>query len=402
MTLPSASALHRASICTASAVLPRVNSSSEYATKGTIIHQYLADVTEHGADAALERVPEKYRAACEAIDLDRLPVGASYAPEVAFAFDVATGTARELGRGTNRDYSDCGPTEVPGTADVVALVRSDAVLILDYKTGYLAVPRAAVNWQLRFLALAACRAYVRRRAIVGLIYVHDDEDPVYDQAELDEVDVDAIEAELGELAGSIAEARALLGEGVVPDAVMGAHCRYCPAFSYCPAQTQLIREIAAAPETAGLEPSVPLTPEVAAKAWDRIAAIEAVVKRAKESVKEFAKLSPIPLSNGNLLGEVEERREKVLAEQVRAVLTERHGAEVAEAAIELKSSKAAVKRALRTIAAKGQLAAMERATLEALRAVGGIVESRYRSVKEFAPKVRAPEPSPPGDEDAPF
>ncbi|MFN7131946.1 MAG: DUF2800 domain-containing protein, partial [Myxococcales bacterium] len=376
------------------------------------IHQYLADVVELGEEKALERVPEKYRAACECNDLERLPVGASYAPEVAFAFDVFSGKGRELGRNLGRDYSGITESEVPGTADVVALVGADGVLILDYKTGYMPVPKAAVNWQLRHNALAACRAYGRRWATVGLIYVHDDEEPRYDQAELDELDICAIEQELRELVGSVEEARALLSDqGVVPDAVMGAHCRFCPAFAYCPAQTQLIREIAAAPEKAGLDPNEALTPEQAATAWDRIAAIEAVLKTAKESVKEFAKLKPIQLANGNLLGEVEESREKVVPDHVKAVLTELHGPDVASKAFELKTSKAAIERALKPVAGKGQLAGLKRTVLAALEQRGGILLSKFRTVKEFTPTRRAlvdppaaapTEPQPRADSEIPF
>jgi hypothetical protein len=171
----TASGIWRAMICLGSAILPRAPSSNRYAEHGSAGHTFLLDCNRLGREQALAKVQEKYRTAFALIDIDRLPIDpAAYAAEVAVAVDVVTGAGRELHRKGDRDYSMCAATEIPGTADVVALIDGDAAYVGDYKFGHKALPSPRLNWQFRALALMVARAFGRSRVVVEMIRVGED------------------------------------------------------------------------------------------------------------------------------------------------------------------------------------------------------------------------------------
>src|SRR5262245_1070432 len=102
----SASALHRIAKCPASAVLPQSHEETAAGERGTAIHKFREDCFRIGRAKALELVPGNYRATCEALQMSVLEHldATQYAFEVAFAYNPATDTARELGRGQGRKY----------------------------------------------------------------------------------------------------------------------------------------------------------------------------------------------------------------------------------------------------------------------------------------------------------
>ncbi len=356
MTLPTASGLDRAVACPGSVTLPQAPSTGAAAAAGSAIHAYLADPA-HDLDA----VPEEHREACAAIDLAALPAGAEWAHEVTVAWDPATGRGREVGRDLGRHYPATG--EIFGTADVIGLTP-DAVHVYDYKSGWGAVPAPTENWQLRFLALAAAEAYGRDTARVGLIHLNGDA-PRYRTATFDALD----------LAATAAELRAAL-KTWVPGApiVQGEHCRYCPAFDSCPAKLALFR--------AAVDIPLAITPENARAVYLRAEAVAQVLGRVRAGLEMYAREHPIPLGDGLVYGPTTTERESVDAAAAQRVLTAIHGAEVAAAAIEAKTSKAAIERAIGAVAPRGQKGKLVAAALRAIATEGGIQVRRTETVRE--------------------
>ena len=87
-------------------------------------------------------MPSEHRELCEALPLDEI---GDYAPEVAYALDLRTGRAREIGRGINRAYGELSDDEIAGTADAVKLLSPTTVYVGDFKSGWGWVPRARDN-----------------------------------------------------------------------------------------------------------------------------------------------------------------------------------------------------------------------------------------------------------------
>ena len=385
----SGSTLGRVLLCPASAVLPQVGVDLEAGHRGTAIHEYLASVPVLGREVALEQVLPEYRAACEAIDLERLPVADSeaWAAEVAWAYDPEADTARELGRGLGRAYGDLRPGEIPGTADVVA-VTPESVVVLDYKTGRMARRgRAADSMQLRLYALAAARAYGREHAIVALVHIDEDGGAWWDRAELDALDLDGLAAELRGLQGSVAAEAEHISAGGIARTVEGEHCRHCPALPHCPSRTRLAAVLAT-----GAEDAAPaLTAETAPLVLERLEAIESVAKRVRESLELYARQQPVTLPSGEVFGPVALERETIDPARGALVLAQTFSERVALDAIESKQTmtKTRLKAALKHHAAESgeKIGALEKRALEAIRAAGAITTTTTHPVRRHKPRA---------------
>lgn len=370
--------------CPSSWALPHVTTEAGApAKRGSAIHAFLAAVSEIGREKALASVPEEYQDACEAIDTERLPT--HLAPEVAFLLDLETGEAEELGRDIDRRYpADLGPMQIVGTADLVGIDEgSDAVVVYDYKTGWAAQEEAGLHWQIKSLALAAARAYGQSAARIGIIRVPETGRPSYDVAELDAFDLDAIEAELRRTLEKVAQAREAVEAGRTPDVHMGSHCRHCPAAYSCPGQVGLLRAVAVSPDVA--EPALDeLTPELAAEAYRRSQRIEEMLKRLRAQLEGVATRAPIPLGNGRELGPVTMRREKLFADVALPILREHYGEGVAKSAVELTTSKSAIRDALRPYAKRidAKITHLEKEALELIRAADGVQVTESTRIAE--------------------
>jgi len=298
MRLPSASSLDRALACPTSCVLPRARTYHVRTERGTAVHEFLEDALSIGGEAALAKVPEKHRDFCSKIDLRNLPTYSGMrAAEVAFAWDHTTGLARELCRGRKNNPNDYkGPLEYMGVADVVA-VMGDVVLVEDYKTGDGWVESPGRNKQLRFLGMAAALAYGKRAARLGVIKVREDAPPYSEYAEIDEWDIDDIQAELRNLARKIASVSAALNEGKTPDTSQGDWCTWCSSFDFCPPKLALVKAFAGG---AFAGPWDQTTPEEIAAAYTTWVDMRRLVKRGETRLKEWAKDAPIPCGNGKV------------------------------------------------------------------------------------------------------
>lgn len=346
----TASSLERAKLCPASSKLPRIRRISAASERGTVVHQYLSDCLTIGADAAIENVPEFYKDLCSAFDLDGLPCKPeSFASEVAFAWDPIFDTAREIGRDIDREYP---ADEFCGTIDVIG-VTADAVVVYDYKGAYSHAEKASKNMQLRAYALMAARAYGKSRAIVGIIRVREDGMPAhYDLAELDAMDLDAAAHEIREI---------LADESTEP--VIGPHCQYCECIQSCPAMRATYSIV---------DPMTEITSANASAVLARLQAVEKTIDVVKDALKAYATTEPIRTIDGKLWGPVDEKRDSLDGEIARGVIANLHGADVAMKSMRVSTSKTSIKEALKTIAPKGKLASMERETIDAIRAAGGV------------------------------
>jgi hypothetical protein len=365
--LPTASSLHRALACPASAVLPRAPSTtSEAAERGTAIHAYLEEWAQRGARPV---APPEYADTCHGIDLPAILAGRTICEvEAAYAFDVATGRARLIGYSLGRDYGPLSPTEIVGTADLVLIDSEGRGVILDWKTGQ-PQASAAVNPQLALLALCLSRYRGDPEVVVELVYLGEEGGYKVDRAVLDSLDLDSFAAQLREAVTLWRSPEA--AQRVNP----GDHCRYCPCFDSCPAQHQLARSF-----SSGLiDPAAvqSLTPEAAGAAWAKLEHYEALLAEIKKQLKERAHRQPLVLPTGERLGFVEKERRELSPEVAAQVVRERYGEEVAAQCVESSVSQAAIKRAL---------TGKRGAWLEVVREVearGGVKVNKYLALKEL-------------------
>lgn len=400
MTAPlfTGSSLERATACPASQALPHARTQSEAAERGSLIHWFLAESLTVGKSAALEKVPEQWRGVCEALAATDIPEldAASYVAELAVAYNVETGNARELGRQIDRDYGALHPDEVPLSLDTFGLCSDGvSVFVGDWKTGRGYVPPAAQNAQLLLGALATCRLYGRTRADVALGYIHEDGTIWFDRAFVDEWTIDGFASSLRKVAASVRYARDVVAGGFIPDTFAGPHCRYCPAFVHCPAQTALVRTIAESPERFRDDALRfrselnALTPELAQKAYYTWRRAYDAINRIGEALRAYTtEHGPIELENGQVYGPVMTMRDHVDGAVTRSVLLEKYGQEIAERACTWDSSKSAIREAMRTVAAQngGSIAGHEREALAAIEAAGGIEPRTHVTYREHARK----------------
>lgn len=319
---PTNSGLERAFLCRVSNVLPHADVPSAAAEDGTVWHRFKQRVVElqaEGLDLADARIsavaeaPEIYRDALRAVPVERLRDldldPARCAVEVAFAYDVATGKARELGRGKERAYGTLSPTEYAGTSDYVALLPADGVKIRDWKRGRSKRTPAARNLQLKKCALDACRAYGRIHADVEIVRLGDGGEPWFDQAHLEPFDLDSFALELEDLHRRIESDRADYARGILPDATVTEEgCAFCPALRFCPASMAMVRALSEGEELQNLaEGRLLITPENAPRLAKLLPQMEKRLDLVKEALKtyacqEYARKTPVVGEDGRIYG----------------------------------------------------------------------------------------------------
>lgn len=401
--LGTGSKLELAEQCIASAVLEGFESTSEAAENGSAKHAFHFDVLTLGRPAALARVPEQHRERLERFNTEALPAGqpGSWAGEVAFAYDIDTGQARELGRNIGRAYIEhgAGPNDLVGSIDIVGTGPDSAAIVIDLKTGWTRVTKAKRNLQLLLAAVCAVKVYGTDLARGAILYANDDGQPWWDSASWDLVDLTEAEMRLTDLGRGIREARKLFidgdpttGEIVKPRMVAGDHCKFCPAINTCPAQGALVRRFIASPKETEEDFKKGLADnDVASHVYRRLVAAKAALERALAVVYARAAHTPILLGNGKVLGKRTTEREYLDAEKVHAVVTDAYGIVAAHAAVEMKATKASIKRMARAMkeSGGGTISERERAVLDALRARDGVRVKTSETIDEYDPEVPA-------------
>ena len=415
---PTASSIFRAAHCQGSCALVQVHSSSEASAKGRNGHRFLELVPKLGAEKALDQVPADHREFCERIELDGLPLGPEYRQEMAFAFDASTGKARVLGQGLDREYPPLAPTEIAGTLDVIGLVDgSDGqreYIIEDYKfDGYEShSPAPDENPQLFFGALCLSRLSSVERFRVALRHFRPDGSHWREEAEIDALDLDSFALKLRQLLDRIHAAEDTVFAGKTPEVSRGAWCRFCPAVTSCPPILAMVRAAAVDPRvpagelqammTAAGQGDITARTRAAGMAYARLKEIEDALKPWKSALYLFASETPIPLEDGRIYGMVQRPVDELDARKARQVLAQLYSPDVAEAACEFETSKAAIERAVKPIwirqvkdwqeqkasvsasalkVKKPTLTALKDAALAALDKAGGVKSKLKRQVR---------------------
>lgn len=401
--LGTGSKLELAEQCVASAVFDGFETTSEAAENGSVKHAFHYDVLTLGRPAALQRAPEHHRPMLERFNTEALPAGqpGSWAGEVAFALNIETGEARELGRNIGRAYVEhgAGPDDLVGSIDIVGMAEDLAALIIDLKTGWTRVTKAKRNLQLLLAAVCAVKIYGAELARGAILYANEDGQPWWDTAAWDLVDLTEAEMRLTDLGRSIRQARKLYfdgdpvtGEIIKPRMVAGDHCKWCPAINTCPAQGALVRRFIATPVETEADFRMGLADnDVAAYAYRRLTAAKASLERALAVVYARASHAPILLGNGKVLGKRTTSKEYLVAEKVHAVVTETYGLDAAAAAVEMKASKASIKRMARALKETegGTMREHEKSVLDAVRARGGVHVKISETIDEHEAEVPA-------------
>ncbi len=397
------SSVGRSLICPPSGVLPQVQTVRAASTFGNVVHEFCRRCNVDGRDAALDAIEdESYRAACEAIDLDRMPtlLRDRYVSELALAFDVKDGTARVLGQNVGRRYAELGvdhARQVPMSIDLAGFTEdSEGFETIDYKTGTGRYMAEVYRAQLAMGALAGTRAYGKTWARGVLLYVHSDGGVHAEYAVFDAYDLALFEAELRRLWARQDRVESELAAGQpLSDLVVGEHCEYCNAFRSCPAQANIIRW--------ALEPSVlsdlgaaveSLTHERAAEAYQKMKVLRRVLDVVESALEAYATATPIDAGGGLVYGSVPWSKEPLVGSVARQVLVEKCGQKIADGAAEWKVTKEAVKSAGRLRAEALTAASGKRVThksvidelLAEIKARGGVKPTFGSTVQEYRPK----------------
>lgn len=386
------SGIGRVSLCLSAELLPKTrHAGNRWTSWGNVAHEFLCRANTDGRDEALAAAPAEHRDALGLIELDKLPVDPKcFVPEVTWRYSVKEDTAVEVARGQLvRNYGEHdGPWEVWGTADVLG-VTPDAVIIIDYKTGW-ADHDAKTSAQLKFYALAACRTYGRTRATVFICRIRDDGTPFYDSAEFSLFELDGFAQDLFTLCDRLEDARKQ--DPAEWRTTEGEHCRHCPALPHCPAKAKLL----AALGTGSAFPAV-IDASNARAVYERLQVARALVVRVDEAFDLYARAHPVDLGGGFTYGAVEQPKESLDPILARPIL-EKVGL---SAAIEVlpKLTKSALEDEVRRVVSakfpqgpkpKGILGRTLKGALDALRAAGAATTARQTVVRRFKRKDQLP------------
>lgn len=402
------SAIARVMACPGSEALPHVYRTSEASEAGVARHTFLQFVRD-GLVKALAMVPEEHHDMCKAIDLEGLPT--DLASEVAFAWDWETGKARELGRGLERDYSDCGPTEIAGTID--ALGVSERLYIGDYKgPGYVS---AKDNAQLLFAAMCASKVYGIDDALLEIINIRDGQN-WRGRATVDLFELAEFEAKLKQTCKVVAAYTApiimmkpldkeqalkdiaaskpfqiLENENRVTRTVPvheGEHCRYCPAYDSCPAKTLAIRNILNTDE------QITVSEESAADAYRAWKQMKTIVNRLGDSLHSYAAERPFRVDEKSMFGpHTSNGKDKLDGDISYQIIRDQLGQEAADMAVSHTATKrgiaAAVRQGKESGKVTGTLKAANDDILGRIRSNGGITNKPTTKVGVYKAELTA-------------
>ena len=231
--------------------------------------------------------------------------------EVAFAFDIATGKGRELpSKDGHRDYSDCKPTEIPGTADLVYMAHDAEgpfACVDDWKWSGFHGDDLRAEGQLSGLALMVSKAWGVDRVRARALRISDD--GVDDTSEvywLDVFELARIEADICAYAEAVANAK--------PNPGPWCSDRWCPAIADCPATKAVLPQLI--PATALVRDyrlSTTLeSPEHAAWTLAAVEMVDEATKIIRQKLRDYADANGgIPLADGKVWAGAEVVTEKV-------------------------------------------------------------------------------------------
>jgi hypothetical protein len=405
--ITSGSAFERLALCPTSAALPRSSHESIYSERGNAIHSFLEAVTTIGRDEALKLVDPEWRDTCERLNLEGLDEHLNLIAEVALAYNVVTDTARELGRGAGRAYTDVTIDELPATLDIVGIREMPngkrRGFNVDWKTGWTTRKKISTVQQLDVGALLIARAYGCDIVEVQLIHVYEDATPWIQRRVIEGWEIDMFAASVADVYRDARVQRERFGAKIpAKEFSTGAWCDGCNSREFCPAQVSLVRGALQSPDEYDGPLRDPyaleqMSDEQIAKLLDDVERAQSVLSLMKKRIYGLASARTIrlgPTSDGSadrLLGRVQyQGREKVDGEKAFDVLAELHDEETATAATRVVATKGDIDAAIMKASKPRKGAENQRKFYAALKAAGGLSSEWRETVKEFTrPKLLA-------------
>lgn len=363
--MTTASSLPRLFGCVGHVALPHARTTSEWSEAGTDRHSEQEAAIVAGD---LDTMPAKVRAL---IPADATSIRA----EVAVAYDVATGLARELGCSIGRAYEGLAPFEIPGTVDMVALAPGRA-LVVDWKS-FEDVGPPEQNPQALFYALCFARIHGADEVTVAISYLGAGGTR---HATLDSFELETFAQRLQRVYGEAAEQKARVASGRLPDVSEGPWCKHCPAIASCPAKVALLRRIVTGQEADDLAMMFPLDAETARAAYERLQSGKNLLRRVERALYAYAHETPIDLGGGRYFGKhTKKGHEKLDGDTVWGVVAESYGRDVADMAVIRSATKKRLGDVLKQHGGKGA----DRMVLDEVRRRGGASRDEKEDVGEF-------------------
>jgi len=326
----SASGVPRALKCVSSLVLKRHHYESEYAAAGNEYHEGLEAAIDVGDESA---IPDEI--------LALVREGDEMITEKAFAYDVATDTARVLKVKSKRAYEDLKPFEIPGSPDLI--IRGNGrVIVVDHKS-FEEVDSADRNAQAATYALMVARAWGYDEVEVAIVYKATFRRPSH--AALGPLDLAAHADRLRQLQLDAAQAR------VNPLAWLksGDHCKYCESWLSCPKWDSLREQVSSGELALTAEAAIPFAnDDDAARGHDLLGQLQMMTTRLRAALYARAKERPVPLPDGMVLAEVAvQGKRQIDADKAYALVREKYGQAVADKAVQRKVAQKWIETALK-------------------------------------------------------
>jgi len=287
----------------------RLSEDEAAAADGTAAHEAAASGPglDPEANAKADQIAKR---------LEKEFAGCKLHKEIALAYDPKSGKAEILGWNIGREYEKNGLKAgwIPGSFDLIVIGEQNVVI--DYKAGSgVHVEKPQDNAQLAFGALMAERAFGVTIGRVAIWYPRVDR--VWEEDwELDPWLLPAFETRL--------KKQLRVAQTEKPQPKPGEHCRYCPALGGCPATKSALAEIV---DPGEFEWTTDIQ-SMSHAAWlaGNVAGLEVVVKKIRQSLKEYAdSCGGIPLPDGKVWRAVDGYRESLNTAAVKAYLGDRVG-----------------------------------------------------------------------------
>lgn len=308
--------------CLGSVVLRGFGNTGPKADMGSGIHAHMEDRARFGLETALARL-EQTMSEFDLDDKERdiaiarcrhftfLPPSGSIA-EVALAWNTLGGVVEiEGGKGVYATIEDVGG---PGTVDLIfsepnpltvqfdrPRCDEDSVLwVCDYKSGSdVWVSPIETNWQLKSAAAKAAKWTGAKRVVPAIIYVGKG-DGIWDIGEM--WDAERIDFETKEVHSLHSRIASATQDNV--KLVEGAHCRYCPSVTSCPAKLSSVAAIT------GSDYQMQLDPESAKKLAETLPVVKDIVRRSEAALRAYVEENgAIDMGDGLEFGLVRKARD---------------------------------------------------------------------------------------------
>lgn len=378
MTLKmSASKLETMLACPASAVLPWIETTTQFAEDGTAKHDYCANPTPEQLELARPEIRDE----CVALHEGIASTIHGMKAEAAYVVDVETFAVRFIGYNQHRRYGQLSSSEIGVTVDFV----HPRGAFLELKTGHDDVTALEQNPQCWLEAFAFASHGKHSQVDAVLWHKKPDKKPFIQAATWTLFDLlDKLEIIREGRRAALAELSKYLAGQPLGYRPGDKQCQYCAAYLNCGAQMSLVKDALA------IQGEYELNAENAWRAADQVALVESWVKKAKSQMVEFALRSPIVWPDGTTFGPHTKTEKSVDANKLWAVL-EPYGLDVAKVGVEFEASQASIKRAAAVVAKQRGVtqASVQREMFDKLRELGGLEETTKSKIEKYTPQPGA-------------